>query len=166
MLKKLFLLLFVIAPLSMVAQDKFAHVNYQEVFSKMPEIAGVQAKLKAKEETIQKNAKAIEDEHAKKVLEYQNLPADASPSVRGDLEKQIQQIQERFESFRQTSQIELQQEQQSLVTPLHTKLQNAIKEVGDEHGYTYILDSSSLLYVNPAAVDANKLVKTKLGITG
>lgn len=166
MLKKLILLLLVIAPLSMFAQDKFAHVNYQEVFSKMPEIVEVQAKLKAKEEAIQKNAKAIEDEYTKKVQEYTNLPKDASPSVRGDLEKQIQQIQERFENFRQTSQVELQQEQQALVTPLHTKLQNAIKEVGDEHSYTYILDSSSLLYINPAAVDANKLVRTKLGITG
>lgn len=165
MLKKLFLLLIVIAPLSMFAQDKFAHVNYQEIFSKMPEIAGVQAKLKAKEEAIKKNAAAIEDEYTKKVQEYGALTAETAPSVRGDLEKQIQQLQERFENFRQTSQLDLQQEQQGLVTPLHTKLQNAIKEVGDEHSYTYILDSSSLLYVNPSAVDANKLVKTKLGIT-
>lgn len=165
MLKKLFLLLFVIAPLSMFAQDKFAHVNYQEVFSKMPEIASVQAKLKAKEEAIKKNAAAIEDEYTKKVQEYGALGADTAPSVRGDLEKQIQQLQERFENFRQTSQLDLQQEQQALVTPLHTKLQNAIKEVGDEHSYTYILDSSSLLYINPAAVDANKLVKAKVGIT-
>lgn len=165
MLKKLFLLLFVIAPLAMFAQDKLAHVNSQEIFSKMPEIAAVQAKLKAKEETIQKNAKAIEDEYTKKVQEYQNLPAETSPSVRGDMEKQIQQIQERFENFRQTSQIELQQEQQASVAPLHTKLQNAIKEVGDEHNYTYIFDSGSLLYVSTSAVDANKLVKAKLGIT-
>ena len=165
MLKKLFLLLLVIAPLSMFAQDKFAHVNYQDIFSKMPEIAGVQAKLKAKEETIQKNAKAIEDEYTKKVQEYQALTAETSPSVRGDLEKQIQQIQERFENFRQTSQVEVQQEQQSLIAPLHTKLQNAIKEVGDEHNYTYIFDSSSLLYVNPSATDASKLVKAKVGIT-
>lgn len=164
MLKKLFLLLFVIAPLSMIAQDKFAHINYQEVFSKMPEIAGVQTKLKEKDDEIKKQAAAIEDEYTKKVQEYQNLPADASPSVRGDLEKQIQQLRERFESFSQTSQIEIQQLQQSLVTPLHQKLQGAIKDVSDENGYTYVFDSSSLLYTSPSAVDASKLVKTKLGI--
>ncbi len=165
MLKKLFLLLLVIAPLSMFAQEKLAYVNYQEVFSKMPEIAGVQAKLKAKEETIQKNAKAINEEYEKKATEYGNLPADSSPSVRGDLEKQIQQIRERFDSFSQTSQIELQQEQQSLIAPLHTKLQNAIKEVADEHNYTYVFDAGSLLYVSPSATDANKFVKAKVGIT-
>ena len=80
------------------------------------------------------------------------------------MQKQIQQLQERFESFSQTSQIEIQQLQQSLVTPIHQKLQNAIKEVSDENGYTYVFDSSALLYVNPSALDANKLVKTKLGI--
>ena len=167
MLKKLFLLLLVVAPLSMVAQDKFAYINSQEIFSKMPELPGVQAKLKAKSDDIQKKAAAIEKEYTDTVTKYTGLPKDAPQSEREDLEKQIQQIQERFETFRQASAQELQKEEQTLVTPLYQKLQTAIKEVGDEHGYTYIIDSASqtMVYISTNATDVSKLVKTKLGIT-
>ena len=56
-----------------------------------------------------------------------------------------------------------------MIAPLHTKLQNAIKEVGDEHNYSYVFDSSdtaykSLLYVSTTATDATKQVKAKVGV--
>lgn len=41
---------------------------------------------------------------------------------------------------------------------------NAIKAVGDEKGYTYILDPQIVLYQGNTAVDATQFVKAKLGI--
>lgn len=165
MLKKLFLLLLIAAPVSLVAQEKIAYMSYQEILLKMPELKDIESKLATKRESIQTNESAIKNEFNKKVEEYQNLPEDASVSVRGDLEKQIQQIQERYENFIQTSQAELQKEQETLVAPLHDKLQRTIKTVGDEHGYTYIIDRSALLYVGSSAIDVSKQIKAKLGIT-
>lgn len=165
MLKKLFLLLIFVAPISLVAQEKIAYMSYQEILLKMPELKDIESKLATKRESIQTNEAAIKSEFNKKVEEYQALTDDSSPSVRSDLEKQIQQIQERYEAFIQTSQTELQKEQETLVAPLHDKLQKTIKTVGDELGYTYIIDRSALLYVGANAIDVSKQIKTKLGIT-
>ena len=50
------------------------------------------------------------------------------------------------------------------VTYIQDKLKNAIKAVGDEKGYTYILDPQIVLYQGNTAVDATQFVKAKLGI--
>ena len=41
---------------------------------------------------------------------------------------------------------------------------DAIKAVGAEQGYTYIIDPQVLLYTGPNAIDATPMVKTKLGL--
>lgn len=165
MLKKLLLLILVVAPLSAFAQDKFAYVNAQEIFGKMPELAQVESKLATKRETINKNRTAIETEYTNKLKEYQALPEDSSASVRADMEKQLQSLQERYQQFLETSNAELQKEQEALINPLQQKLMQAIKDVGDESNYTYIFDRAAMHYVSPSAIDATKQVKTKLGIT-
>lgn len=165
MLKKLLLILLIVAPLSVFAQDKFAYVNAGEVFQKMPELKEIETKLATERETIQKNATAIQTELQKKFEEYQGLPEGTSASVRGDMEKQLQQIQERLENFQQSSGTEYQNKQQSLIAPVQQKLMQAIKEVGDEGGYAYIIDQAQLLYVSTTATDLTAKVKTKLGIT-
>ena len=48
--------------------------------------------------------------------------------------------------------------------PIQQKLQDAIKAVGDEKGYTYIIDPAALLYTGSSAVDATPFVRTKLGL--
>ena len=73
MLKKLFLLLLIVAPVSMVAQDKLAFINAEEVFSKMPELKDVESKLATKSEAIRKNATAIEEEYNNKKNEDKEM---------------------------------------------------------------------------------------------
>ena len=50
--------------------------------------------------------------------------------------------------------------------PVQEKLQKAIKAVGEEKGFTYILDisSGSVAFHSTTAIDASPLVKAKLGI--
>jgi outer membrane protein len=59
-----------------------------------------------------------------------------------------------------------QKKQEEIMAPIFEKLQNAIKEVGAEKGFTYILDESTqvILYHAPSAVDAEPLVRAKLGL--
>ena len=40
----------------------------------------------------------------------------------------------------------------------------AIQKVGEEKGYTYIIDPAALLYTGTNAVDATPFVRTKLGL--
>jgi outer membrane protein len=46
------------------------------------------------------------------------------------------------------------------------KIKNAIEAVGIEHNFTviYDLDDKGIVFVSPNAVDANPLVKSKLGV--
>lgn len=165
MLKKLILLLFVIAPITIFAQDKIAYINADEIFSKMPELKEVETKLASKSETIKKNKDAIEAEYNALVDKFSKDTTNLTESVLVDRQAQLESLQKRYQDFLQTSQAEFQKEQQTLITPIQQKMRQAIKTVGDENHYTYILDAATLLHIGSNAIDANKLVKAKLGVT-
>lgn len=171
MRKKLIILFFTIVPLSMgiVAQEiKIAYINSQEIFNAMPEIPDIEKQLSDKQEEIRKNASALETEYNTKLEEFSKGGANASDAVKQDQQRQLAQINERYQLYIQNSQKEAQDLYQKLITPVNQKIQNAIKAVGDEKGFTYILDvatpSSPIVYVSNSAVNATQMVKEKLGI--
>lgn len=165
MFKKLILLLFVLAPITIFAQEKIAYINADEIFSKMPELKDVESKLATKSEAIKKNAAAIETEYNALVDKFSNDTTNLTESILLDRQTQLESLQKRYQDFLQTSQAEFQKEQQTLIAPIQQKMRQAIKTVGDENNYTYVLDAATLLYFSSHAIDANKLVKAKLGIT-
>lgn len=170
MLKKLFIFLIAIAPLAAVAQNAntVAYINTQEIFAAMPEIPGIETQLNSKQEQINKDGKALIDEFNKKAEEFEKTQATASDAVKADKQKELAQIQERYQAFVQNSEQEVGKLRETLLGPVQRKIADAIKAVGDENKYTYIFDvatmSSPLVYVSPSAVNATQLVKTKLGI--
>lgn len=167
MLKKLIILFFVIAPLALVAQEsKIAYINSQELFGAMPELSSIETQMNTKQEQVKKNATALEAEYNNKMEEFKNSNDEVTEAILIDRQKQIQQIEERYQAFMQNSEKEIRELQQKLVAPVQEKLQKAIHEVGEEKGYTFILDlaSGSVAYHSPTAIDANPLVKAKLGI--
>lgn len=164
MFKKLFILFLIVAPIGVYAQDKLAYINTQEVFTQMPEIKEVETKLATKQEEIKKNLAAIQSEYDKKMEEFKASTAEPTEAVLTDRQKQIQQIQERYETYLENSDKEFQDLRQQLLAPLQQKMQTAIKAVGDKNGYTYIIEVGAIPYVSTSAVDAGKLVKAELGI--
>lgn len=172
MLKKFILLLCLVAPVALVAQEKIAYVSSQEIMSKMPELSEMESKMATKQESIKKTLEGIQTEYQTKVEDFQKKmgafqqgDSTVTESELMDKQKDLQQVQERLETFNQSSQAELEKLYNSLMTPIQEKVLKAIKEVGDEQGYTYIMDRQGLLYANPSAINASKFVKTKLGIT-
>lgn len=169
MLKKLFILLIAIAPVAAIAQEaKLAYVNSQEIFTAMPELSGIESQLSKKQEEIKKNGEALVNEFNKKAEEFQKTSATASDAIKQDQQKQLEQIRERYDTYLQNSQKEMQELQEKLLGPVHKKIADAIKAIGDEKGYTFVFDvatmQSPIVYVSPSAVNATPIVKTKLGI--
>ncbi|MDD2476365.1 MAG: OmpH family outer membrane protein [Dysgonamonadaceae bacterium] len=167
MFKKLIILFFAIMPLALVAQEtKIAFVNSQEIFGMMPELGAIETQLNTKQEQVKKNAAALENEYNLKMEEFKKSDDEVTEALLLDRQKQIQQIEERYQAFIQNSQKEVQDLQQKLLAPVQEKMQKAIQAVGEEKGYTYILDlsSGSVAYHSTTAIDANPLVKAKLGI--
>lgn len=168
MLKKLLILSIALAPLAAMAQEaKIALINVQEVFGAMPELSGIETQLTNKQEEITKNIQALQDEFNKKAEEFDKSPA-ASDAVKQDQQKQLTQIQERYQTYMQNSQQEMNQLQQKLLEPVNKKIMDAIKAVGDENKYTFVYDVSSMqspiVYLTPSAVNITTQVRTKLGI--
>jgi outer membrane protein len=58
----------------------------------------------------------------------------------------------------------MQKKGQELYAPIQKKMQDAIKAVGDEKGYAYILNPEILLYKGASSIDATPFVKAKLGL--
>lgn len=165
MIKRLLLVLLIVAPLSLLAQDKYAYVNAQEVLNRMPELGDMENKLVAKQESMRKTMESMQKEYEEKFRQIQQDTVNISASIMQDRYRQLEQIQERSEVFVKNSETEFNQERERLFAPIQQKLQQAIKDVGDTNNYTYIFDFNMLIYKSSRVIDATKQVKAKLGIT-
>ena len=155
-----------ILPLGVFAQDlsKIAYVNTQEVFNAMPEVAAMQKQLSDLNTNYQTELKKMQDEYQKKYSDYVQQQDSLTENIKLRRQQEIQDIQGRIDNFIQVAQQDVQKKQQDLLQPIQAKIQTAIKSVGDEKGYTYMIDPAALLYTSPTAVNATAFVKTKLGL--
>ena len=164
-MKKLIVLLLMILPLGAIAQEvKIAYVKTQEVFMAMPEVSEMEKKLADLNEKYKGELKLMQDEYQKKYADFIQQQDSLTENIKLRRMQEIQDIQTRMDNFVQMGQQDVQKQQQDLLIPIQQKLQDAIKAVGDEKGYTYIIDPAALLYTGSNAVDATPLVRTKLGL--
>ena len=165
MLKKIVLLAFLCIPFGMIAQDaKIAYVNPQEIWKDMPELSEVESKLATERQKIANELKSMEDE-LNRLDAYLKQNVDSLlESIKATKEQELQTLYQRYLTFQETGRQEMTKKEQELLAPIEQKIANAIKSVGEEQGYTFILHASTLLYTSPKAIDATPLVRTKLGI--
>ena len=164
-MKKLIVLLLMILPLGAIAQEvKIAYVKTQEVFMAMPEVSEMEKKLADLNEKYKGELKLMQDEYQKKYADFIQQQDSLTENIKLRRMQEIQDIQTRMDNFVQMGQQDVQKQQQDLLIPIQQKLQDAIKAVGDEKGYTYIIDPAASLYTGSNAVDATPFVRTKLGL--
>lgn len=166
-MKKLIILLLMILPLGVFAQEaKLAIVNSQEVMMAMPEINAMQETLKQMNDKYMGEMKTMEDEYQKKYADYIAQQDSLTENIKLRRMQELSDIEQRVTNFTQVARQDMDKKQQELFAPIQEKVRNAIKAVGDEKGYAYILDSNPgmVLYTGNAAIDATPLVKAKLGL--
>jgi len=169
MLKKLLILFIAIAPMAAIAQNlQIAVVNTQEIFAAMPELSDIERQVADRAEQMQAIMQEMEAEYNRRFTEFQALPETTSDAIRQDREREIMQIIERFQTFVQNSEQEIQQLQFSLLEPVRRRVSDAIEAVGNEGGYTFVFDIASqmspIVFINDNAVDITQRVRTRLGI--
>ncbi|CAK7058325.1 OmpH family outer membrane protein [Parabacteroides sp. APC149_11_2_Y6] len=164
-MKKLIIFLLMVLPLSVFAQEvKIAIVNSQEVVTAMPEFATMQKTLADMDAKYKQELKVMEEEYNKKYADFIAQQDSLTENIKMRRMQELSDIQERSNNFVQLTQQDFQKKQQELFVPIQDKLRNAIKAVGDEKGYTYVLDPQIVLYTGNAAIDATPFVKAKLGL--
>ncbi len=166
-MKKLIIFLLMILPLGGFAQEaKVAIVNSQEIMMAMPEITAMQETMKQMNDKYAGEMKTMEDEFQKKYTDYIAQQDSMTENIKLRRTQELEDIRQRVENFTQVAQQDMNKKQQELLAPIQDKLRNAIKAVGDEKGYAYIIDNNPgiVLYTGNAAIDATPLVKAKLGL--
>ena len=166
MLKKIALLLLLIAPMSVFAQ-KFGHVKFAEILTVMPEYTKAQTDIQAQQKQYEDEMKRASDELTKKFTEYQQEQANLPKNIQERRQKELQELNEKGMQFQADAQQQLQKAYAEMMEPIYKKIEDAIKAVGQEGGYVYIFDlnRTDIPFVNESlSTDVTPIVKGKLGL--
>ena len=164
-MKKIIVSLLMLLPLGLVAQDlKIAVVNTNEILATMPEAIEMQRQLQSIAAQYQEEFKTLEEDFNRKYNDFMAQGDTLNENIRMRRLQDVQEMQAKLENFYPSAQEELAKKQEELLTPIRTKVQKAISEVGEEGSYTYILDPQTIHYIGNSAVEVTEKVKAKLGI--
>ena len=163
-MKKLFLALMMLAPMAAFAQ-KFGHINSQEVMQAMPEATQMRTEMEALQKQYEADEKAMIDEYQKKVEAFQKDEATMPDNMKQRKVQEIQEMEQKITQARQDNAQALQKAYADKLTPIQTKVMDAIKSVGNAGGYVYIMETNSIPFINTTlSTDVTAQVKAKLGI--
>ena len=165
-MKKLFVIVCVLllAFGSFAQKAKFGHVDSQAIFSVMPEKDAASKAVEEYAMTLESQLQALNAELEQKYNDYMENQETLSPSIKTMKEEELVNLQQRIQAFQVSAQEDMQVKEMELLEPIYTKIQDAIKEVGEENGFIYIFEVSTLLFYSSESVDVTPIVKTKLGI--
>ena len=168
MFKKLIIAVLCCLPMSLMAQTtfKFGTVNSAEIIAAMPERAAAEQQLQDLSKNYEDEFVKVQEEFQNKYKELQALGDTVPETIRMRRLQEVQESQQRIESFRTMAQEDIAKKQEELFIPIQQKLMDAIKAVGEEGKFTYIFDLTYpvVLYQGVGNEDITPLVKAKLGI--
>ncbi|PTN09516.1 OmpH family outer membrane protein [Mangrovibacterium marinum] len=143
---------------------KFAHIDSQALIQEMPETAAAQKTLEAQAKGLEDQLASMQKEFQDKVAEYTQKADSLTDIVRQAKEEDLQNLQQRIQTFNQSAQQKMQQKQAELMQPILKKANETIEVVAKEQGVIYVFDSNAVLYKSNASIDLLPLVKAKLGM--
>jgi len=167
MKKILFLLAIVISVASFgQGKQKFGHINSNDLLQAMPENQQARDALQQHSKELENQLMAMQAELEQKYNDYLAKKDSLSPLIQQTRETELNDLNQRIQSFQQTAQQDLQAKESELLQPIIEKARNTIREISKEQGYTYVFDTSTgaLVYWPEESDDLLPLVKTKLGI--
>ena len=166
MLKKIFLLLMLILPMSVFAQ-KFGHIKTQEILTIMPEYTKAQTDIQTMQQQYENEFKIVQEDFQKKFTAFQQEQANLPKNILERRQNELEQLNQRAVQMRQDAQQELEKSWIEMLEPIAKKIDDAIKAVGQEGGYIYIFDlnATQIPFINETqSTDVTSAVKAKLGL--
>ena len=166
-MKKIIIALLLALPFTAMAEDlKIGVFNSQEVITIMPEYNAAMSELENINLKYQTEGKKLQEELEKKYQEYASTAETLEPAIRQYKETELSRLQQSIQEFATNAETTLKKKQQELMLPIITKINQAIKKVGDENNFTYIIDNAANVvpYVSPKADNVLPLIKKALNI--
>ena len=146
---------------------KFGNFNSSKVLREMPESTQAVKELEDLQSSYETEISKMGEEYQKKIADYVAARDSLPESIANARAEEIQQLEQRIQTFREQAARDLQQKQQQKMAPIIDKLNKAIQAVGEKNGFTYIFEVSDggVLYFSPAqCVDVEPLVRAELGM--
>ena len=148
------------------AQAKFGHVNSQEVINVMPEYTKAKTEIDALTQQYDADLKSMQDELQKKAEAFDKEQATLPENIKQRRNQELQDMYQKIQQSYQDNQMALQKASQEKMQAITSKVLDAIKAVGQEGGYVYIMDiGAGIPYISTTlSTDVTAQVKTKLGL--
>jgi outer membrane protein len=161
----LFMVFFLGINATAIGQNKFGHIDTNELLGMMPGREAAQQELERYARELEAQFTTMQREFQTKYQDYLENQETFSQLIRQSRERELTSLQERIMEFQESAQEDLIAKENQLLQPIVEQARNAIEEVAKENGYTYVFDRSMgvLLYSEPSD-DIMPKVKVKLGI--
>ena len=143
------------------AQAKTAHVDVNELISKMPAMIDAQKQLEKLSGTYDAEYKTMAEEYQNKIKKYDQESSTVTEAVNATRQTEVQDLVKRIQDYRDNAQKELQKKEADMVKPLMDKIKASIAKVGKAKGYQYVLNVADLLLADGPDLTAD--VKKDLG---
>ena len=145
--------------------QKFGHVNMQEIMQAMPEYTAAQTDLKKLEEQYTADLKQMQEEIQRKAVAFDKEQATLPDNIKQRRQQELQDAYQKYQESLQDNQQALQKAEQEKMADIQQKMLDAIKAIGQEGGYIYIMTTNSLPYISTTlSTDVTAQVKAKLGL--
>ena len=147
------------------AQQKFAHVNFQELIQLMPETASARDQIEAASKEAQETYQDMVNEFQNKYTQFEQKKATWTPAVLESKQKELSQLQNSIQEFEQAFQMDLQTLQNNLMAPIQQKAQETVNTLAKANGVIYVFDAASLLYFDASqSIDLTPEARKALNI--
>jgi len=144
-----------------IAQTKIAHVDTNEIISKLPAMIEAQKQIEKLSKQYDAEFKTMADEYYAKLEKYDKEAATITETLNAERAKEVQEMEKRIREYRDNAQKELTKKEQELGKPLMDKIKASIAKVGKAKGFNYVLDVNSTLLAEGTDITVD--VKKDLG---
>jgi outer membrane protein len=143
------------------AQSKIAHVNVEEIMTKMPAFLEAQKQIEKISKSYETDFTTMRNELQTRLQKYGQEAETVSEAINKERQKEVEDMEKRIQEFGQTAQKELQQKQSDLIKPIRLRVMTSIEKIGRAKGFQYVQDGASFIYADGTDLTAD--VKKDLG---
>ena len=160
-MKKFVLMVMLMAPIAVFAQ-KFGKVNTQAIMQSLPERSKVNGELEAAAKQYENELKSMQEELQRQSEAYEKAKSTMNQTAQQQKEQELQTLYQKIQQTYQDNQQALQKTQQEKMQPVITKVRNAIQNVGNAGGFTYIFEEGAAVYTGTNVEDVTSKVQSEL----
>jgi outer membrane protein len=148
-------------------EQKHAHLNLGNILAMMPEVAEAEANMKNLRDSLvqvyEGRLQGLQNEYG--AFQAEMAQGNVAPIDQQKKAQEFQQKQQQLVQFEQQIPTIMEIRRQQKLAPILERIDQAVKEVANENGYSMVFDTSGGAMLFAAETeDIMSLVKAKLGL--